>query len=151
MTGVVDGSPCSMALASSSTSWGVKPERAATTGSILNVKAVPLVVPSMPSSTSTTPGIFLMALASTGAQCRKSSPSLKSLMTTGWGALVRSPIMSCRSCGNSTSSNGSACVIFARTSAITSSPECVRWLAEALPNNFEKNDAIGLNLTLISP
>ena len=50
-----------------------------------------------------------MALASTGAQWRSKSPSSEnSLMTTGWGALVRSPIMSCRSCGNSTSSTGSA-------------------------------------------
>ena len=30
-------------------------------------------------------------------------------MTTGSGALVRSPIMSCSNCGNSTSSTGSAC------------------------------------------
>ena len=53
--------------------------------------------------------------------------------------------------GNSTSSRGSASVIFARTSAITSSPERVRSLAEAPPNNLDQNGAIGFNLTLISP
>ena len=56
-----------MALASSSTSCGVKPARAATAGSTLNTRAGPLMVFSMPSSTSTTPGIFLMASATRGA------------------------------------------------------------------------------------
>jgi hypothetical protein len=48
-------------------------------------------------------------------------------MTTGSGALVRSPIMSCSNCGNSTSSTGSAALTLARTSAITSSPVRLRF------------------------
>ena len=49
-----------MALASSSISCGVKPERAATTGSTFITMAGPLMVFSMPSFTSATPLIFLM-------------------------------------------------------------------------------------------
>ena len=108
-TGAGAGSPCSMALASSSTSCALNPARAVTAGSTLNTVAGPLMVFSMPSSTSTTPGIFLMVSPTRGAHWFSTAGSCeKSLMTTGSGALVRSPIMSCRSCGNSTSSTGSA-------------------------------------------
>ena len=72
-TGGGAGSPCRMALASSSTSCGVKPARAATAGSTLKTVAGPLMVFSIPSSTSTTPGIFLMAPATWGAQARSNS------------------------------------------------------------------------------
>ncbi len=78
---------------------------------------------SMPFSTSTTPGIFLMLSPTEVAHCVSSAGSCaNSLITTGSGALVRSPIMSCNSCGNSMSTTGSAFLILSRTSAITSSP-----------------------------
>ncbi len=122
-TGRGAGSPCRIALVSNSTSCGVKPARAVTAGSTLKTCAGPLIVLSIPSRMSTTPGIFLIAAATWGAQTLSSAGSwLKSLITTGSGALVKSPIMSCSNCGNSTSSTGSAFLILARTSAITSSP-----------------------------
>ena len=49
---------------------------------------------------------------------------------------MRSPIMSCKSCGNSVSNSGSACLIFTRRSAMTSSEEC---------------SCFGLSLTEMSP
>ena len=67
------GSPCRMALASSSTSCGENPARAATTGSTLKRDAGPLMVFSMPFSTSTTPGIFLMASRHLAAPTARSS------------------------------------------------------------------------------
>ena len=64
---MVAGSPCRIALASSSISCGVKPERAATTGSTFITMAGPLMVFSMPSFTSATPLIFLILSATLGA------------------------------------------------------------------------------------
>ena len=52
---------------SSSISCGVNPARAAIAGSTLNSVAGPLMVFSMPSSTSTTPGSFLIASPTFGA------------------------------------------------------------------------------------
>ena len=94
-TGVGAGSPWSIALTSSSISCGVKPARAATAGSTRNSVAGPLIVFSIPSRTSTTPEIFLIASPTRGAHSRRSAGSCeKSLMAIGSGALVRSPIMS---------------------------------------------------------
>ena len=68
-TGVVAGSPWRIALASSSISCGLKPARAATTGSTLITMAGPLMLFSIPSFTSTTPLIFLTPSATLGAHC----------------------------------------------------------------------------------
>ncbi len=87
-----------IALASSSTSSGVNPALTATVGSTWNTVAGPLMVLSMPLSTSTTPSIFLISSATFGAHSRSSACSwLNSLISIGSGALVRSPIMSCSS------------------------------------------------------
>ena len=61
ITGVAASSPCMMALASISTSSGVKPAREATVGLTRKIRAGPLIVFSMPSRTSTTPGILAIA------------------------------------------------------------------------------------------
>ena len=60
-----------MEVASSATSVGVKPSRAATVGFTWKLVAGPLMVFSMPFSTSTTPGILLMASPTRGPSLRQ--------------------------------------------------------------------------------
>ena len=111
-----------MALASCSISSGVNPARALATGSTWKTLAGPLMVFSMPFSTSTTPGIFLMASPTRVAQSRSTSGSSQnSLMAIGSGSFERSPISSSSFCTNSMSMTGSAFVTRSRTSSMTSS------------------------------
>ena len=85
----------------------MKPARAAIAWFTVNSVAGPLIVFSIPSSTSTTPGSFLIASPTCGAHCFSSAGSCEnSLIAIGSGTLVRSPIMSWVSCTNSTSSIG---------------------------------------------
>ncbi len=82
----------------------------------------PLMVFSMPSFTSTTPLIFLTLSPTFGAQFFSRAGSCENnLISMGSGAPVRSPIMSCSTCLNSTSSCGYCLLTFSRTSDITSS------------------------------
>ena len=63
-----------------------------------------------------------MASATRGAESARSLGSCeKSLITIGSGWLVKSPIMSCKTCTNSTFVAGSVCSISERTSFIISS------------------------------
>ena len=71
--------------------------------------ARPLTVLSIPSNTSTIPGTFVMASPTFGPHSFNSSGSEEnSLICTGSGALLKSPIMSCNNCKSSMSSAGSA-------------------------------------------
>ena len=84
--------------------------------------AGPLIVLSIPFWTSTTPPILLIASPIRGPSSASSAGSFaKTLIWIGSGAFDRSPIMSCSTCVNSTSSSGSVFLISARASAMTSS------------------------------
>ena len=127
MTGWIAGSPSIMAVATTPRSSAPKPARAALSGLTLKTTAGPLVVFSIPSSISTI-GLwppmftFMSASATCGAQSlSRSGLSEKSFTTTGWGAPVRSPIMSCSNWTNSISSTGSSLRSFSRISLMTSS------------------------------
>ena len=109
-------------MASSATSLGVKPRRAARTGSTWKLVAGPEMVLSTPLCVSTTPGIFLMASSTLGPSWFNRAASLeKSLIWMGSGELERSPIMSWSTWMNSTSRAGSDFLILSRTSAMISS------------------------------
>ncbi len=119
-TGVGAGSPCRIALASSSISCGVKPARAATVGSTFITIAEPLIVFSIPFFTSSTVSIFLIRSPTFGAHVfSRSGSGENSLISIGSGELVRSPIMSCNIWMNSTSSCGYSSFTLSRTSEIT--------------------------------
>ena len=75
MTGVAAGSPSRIAEASTETSSGVKPDRAAEVGLIWNVTAGPLIASSTPLSISTTPGTLLIASATRGPVSFSNLPS----------------------------------------------------------------------------
>ena len=121
-TGFGAGSPCITALASNSSSCAEKPARAGSHR--VNTEC----------ARRSADGIFdavfhvddagnlLDRFAHGGAHWFRSAGSWSnSLITTGSGALVKSPIMSCRSCTTSISQTGSAFLILARTSAMMSS------------------------------
>src|SRR5215472_16352539 len=124
MTGAVEGSPSTIADATVVIWSVVKPALAAAAGFTLNTTAGPLVVLSIPYSMSTIGFLYLIltrprASATRGAHVWIASVSgEKSLTTTGCGAPVRSEIMSCSTCVNSTSSDGSCVVTLERTSLI---------------------------------
>src|SRR5205085_1752501 len=107
-------------------SVAVTPSCAARCGSTLKIIAGPLIV--TPLKTSTTPGIFSIAVATSSAFCWSAAvSSLKSLISIGSGELVRSPIRSVRMPGNSTRDRlGSVLSISLRRSSMTSSVLCVR-------------------------
>ena len=122
ITGVAAGSPSSKAVASVATSSGENPEWAAVSGSIVKIVAGPLMVLSMPFRRSTTPFTLLTASAILGAQFCSCDPSLENnLMNTSSGSLERSPIISCKTCTNSTSIPGSSRAMRERNSETTSS------------------------------
>src|SRR5579859_4635980 len=117
MTGVGVGSPSNNAAASVAISSGVKPARAAVAGFTWNTTAGPLVVFWIPSATSTTGFLFpilisLMASPTWGAHwVSKSALGENIMIWIGWGAPVRSPIMSCSTWGKSIFTEGSDVLI----------------------------------------
>ena len=112
ISGAEIGMPSRIEVASCETSSGVKPSREATLGSIWKFVAGPLMVFSMPFSTSTTPGIFPMASPTRGPSCVSSCSSFeKILIWIGSGAFERSLILSCRIWVSSISSSGSVFLI----------------------------------------
>ncbi len=118
-TGAAAGSPSTIATVTVPSSSGVNPARSTASGFTVNRTAGPLVVFSMPSAISTTgvlPPIFILpsASATCGAHVASKSGSCEnSFTTTGSGAPVRSPIMSCSFEMNSTSRPGCDFAIFA--------------------------------------
>ena len=77
ISGTVASTPSSIEVASSATSVGVKPSRAATVGFTWKFVAGPLIVFSMPFCTSTTPGILLMASPTCGPNFCSSAASVE--------------------------------------------------------------------------
>ena len=145
--GVGAGSPSRIAAASVATSSGENPARAATIGSSRKVTAGPLIALSIPFSTSTTPLTLLMLSATLGAHCSSSAASGEySLIWMGSGALVKSPIMSCNVCMNSTSRAGSCFLISPRTSSMTSSIPRLRLLL-----SFTETSPVFASVTEASP
>src|SRR5205807_644310 len=98
-TGVVTGSPSMIAEDTIPSCSVVNPVRAATWGLTVKTTAGPLVVLSIPFSTSTTGLVLLMvtpetASATFGAHVpNRAGSGENNLITTGCGAPVRSPIM----------------------------------------------------------
>ncbi len=100
-TGAVAGSPSTIATLMVPSSSGVKPARSVASGLTVKRTAGPLVVRSMPSAMSTM-GVLppILTLPSASATCgahvaSKSGSCANNFTTTGSGAPVRSPIMSC--------------------------------------------------------
>ena len=102
---------------------------------------------SIPFSTSTMPLILLMSSATFGAQSSSVFGSCENNLTwMSTGSLVRSPIMSCNTCMNSTLTAGSWAAIFARTSAMISSMPRLRSRF-----NFTKMSPRFASVTVASP
>jgi hypothetical protein len=114
----------SQAAASWSDTWAVvNPRRPAAPGSISQVTSgFPFSTP----TTSTMPLISSTLGSTSSASSSSFSGSSPKIFTSmGLGVPSRSPIMSCRSCTNSTSTAGTAFAALSRSSSITSSAE--RW------------------------